>query len=281
MQWSVFEYIYYERFSLMQSLKTSIIEHLSELKDEHCLNGLKIEFETEFLNAENVCFIKELKNTLGLPLVVKIGGCGCVNDICSAKELGADGIIAPMIESGYALRKFVSTVEDIYNCQISGVDLLINIETEKGVQNLGEILSDKKAEFLKGIIFGRNDFARSTGLKQSDVESEDVFNAVFDVCEKLINNPKELIIGGNVSLESIENLKKIPRSLLKKFETRKIVFDAALLDDEKSAERAILKAIDFELLWLEYKLISNPNETDKNRLEFLRNKKIKQKICSF
>ncbi len=265
----------------MQSLKTSIIEHLSELKDEHRLDGLKIEFETEFLNAENVCFIKELKNTLALPLIVKIGGCGCVNDICSAKELGADGIIAPMIESAYALSKFVSTVEDIYNRQMTGVDLLINIETEKGVQNLEEILNDKKAEFLKGIIFGRNDFARSIGLKQSDVEREEVFKAVSDLCAKLSDNSKELIIGGNVSVESIENLRKIPRPLLKKFETRKIIFNAELLDDEKSAEKAILKAIDFELLWLEYKLISNPNETDKIRLDFLREKKIRQEICSF
>ena len=40
-------------------------------------------------------------------MYVKIGGVEAVNDIYNCLELGIDGIIAPMVESKFGVKKFI------------------------------------------------------------------------------------------------------------------------------------------------------------------------------
>ena len=68
----------------------------------------------------------------------------------------------------------------------------------------------------------------------------------------------------------MENLKKIEKVFLSRFETRKIVFDSKSLYN-KEIERSLLDAVHFELLWLinkknYYKLIT---QEDDKRIEML------------
>jgi hypothetical protein len=62
----------------------------------------------------------------------------------------------------------------------------------------------------------------------------------------------ELVVGGGVSPDSIEPLRRVRSTLLNRFETRKVIFDAAVLDGDK-VERGLALAIEFELLWLKNK----------------------------
>ena len=55
-----------------------------------------------------------LKHSQEENLNIKIGGCEAINDIIFCKSLRPKSIVAPMVESQYALRKFVETV----NCEV-------------------------------------------------------------------------------------------------------------------------------------------------------------------
>ena len=66
--------------------------------------------------------------------------------------------------------------------------------------------------------------------------------------------------GGGVAKESLPFFKRLPKGLLDRYETRKVIFQCpeAL---SPNADKGILKAVGFELLWLKnkrdfYKIIS-------------------------
>ena len=62
----------------------------------------------------------------------------------------------------------------------------------------------------------------------------------------------DLVVGGAISTASIEVLKIIKNIHLNRFETRKIVFNAEACDTE-DIEEGLLRAVEFELLWLKNK----------------------------
>ena len=66
----------------------------------------------------------------------------------------------------------------------------------------------------------------------------------------------DLIVGGAVSYDARENLRKFKSIHLSRFETRKIIFDSNSLDN-KNLEQALKDAVHFELLWL---LIKNTTQ---------------------
>ena len=85
---------------------------------------------------------------------VKIGGCEAKNDIFFCKKISTDSIVAPMIESEYALKKFI---------QCAGKNkknkLLVNLETNLSLVNLSKILNSNAFKLLDGIVIGRSDLA--------------------------------------------------------------------------------------------------------------------------
>ena len=103
---------------------------LYELKNNYNAAGLKAEFESEGASYEEVEELKQLSLQSGLPLTLKIGGCGALRDMINAKKIGVNAIVAPMIESKYALNKFIQTYRTVY--KEFNIDLYINIETETG-----------------------------------------------------------------------------------------------------------------------------------------------------
>ncbi|MFA7675485.1 MAG: citrate lyase beta subunit, partial [Endomicrobiia bacterium] len=63
----------------------------------------------------------------------------------------------------------------------------------------------------------------------------------------------ECCLGGGVSAEAVDFMKKLPEASLDKYETRKIVFNAQKAFEDKDIEKGILKAVGFELMWLKNK----------------------------
>ena len=223
---------------------------LENLKQNFHAIGLKAEFESEGATYEEVLALKKLSD---LPLSLKIGGCGALRDIQEAKKIGVSSIVAPMIESKYALNKFIETVRKVYS-EDEEINLYINIETITGFKAINEIINDKDFCYVKGVVLGRNDLAESMGI--NDVEDNRIFEIAEEISKKI--KDKEFVIGGKITEKSLSFIKKLP---ITKFETRKIILD-------KNANiESINKAIEFEILWIKNKNIKSME--DYKRLENL------------
>lgn len=234
-------------------MENKLINILKDLKENHNIISVKAEFEDEGTKIEEAFLLKEIAHKAGLELTIKIGGCGSLRDIFDVKTIGVTSIVSPMIESPYALKKFIETVNLVFiEQELKKINLYINIETITGYKHLEEILSLEHSKSLKGIVFGRFDMLNSMELKDKTVDCEEIFKLAQDIAQKAKKYSKEFIIGGNVSINSIDFFKRIEKNQLNKFETRKIIFDSKEIYS-KIANEGILKAIDFEISWLKYK----------------------------
>ena len=120
------------------------------------------------------------------------------------------------------------------------------------------------------MVFGRSDYAASISAK-SGTDSDFVFEAAEKVARKALATGKELIAGGNVTALSLPFFKKLQTTHLSGFETRKIIFSAPEALALPDIEAGILKAAEFELLWLKNKC-ENTNSLstpDKNRIKMI------------
>ena len=108
----------------MSNLELKIKNILADLRTNHNVAGLKSEFETEGATYEETKYLADMAKSAGLNFTVKVGGCGAVNDIRIAKEFGVDTLVAPMIESAYALKKFVDAVKIVFLSEIISLVLV-------------------------------------------------------------------------------------------------------------------------------------------------------------
>lgn len=156
------------------------------------------------------------------------------------------------IESPFALQKFVEASQCVFsNEELNNINLFANIESICAFDNLNAIIKSDSAKYIKGIVMGRTDMAHSLGLNCSDVNSEKIFELAETIASKTKEQKKEFIIGGGISPASIIFLKRLNVDL-DKFETRKIVFDSKIINED-SCKDGIKKAIDFEIMWLKNK----------------------------
>src|SRR5512136_732360 len=95
----------------MNSLERKMVEVLADLRENHGVNGVKAEFEAEGTRLEEAMRLKEVVSAAGIGLTIKIGGCEALRDMYECRVLGVERIVAPMIESSYALHKYVGAVK--------------------------------------------------------------------------------------------------------------------------------------------------------------------------
>ncbi len=258
----------------MNNFENQIIETLIDLKENYYASAVKSEFETEGASFEETLFLKSLADKASLDFSIKIGGCGAVKELFEAKNIAAKNIIAPMIETPYALQKFHQSINTVFNeFEQKNTNFFINIETITGFRNFDEIINSEYFDIISGIVLGRLDMSYSIGLSRNDVNSNPLFNVAKSIISKLKSSQKKLIIGGGVSTSSIPFFKNLePFSA---FETRKIIFNSDILKTDKT-ELAIKKAIEFELLWLNNK---KNNKTASN--EDLKRISMLEQNCEF
>ena len=85
---------------------------LTELKERHNVIGVKAEFEAEGTRQEEAMRLKEVSLKAGLGMTLKIGGCEAIRDMFEASDLGVEHLVAPMVETPYALKKYPRRSED-------------------------------------------------------------------------------------------------------------------------------------------------------------------------
>jgi len=215
--------------------------NLKLLKQSHGCVGLKAEFEAEGSSYRDLVLLRMLTLRAQMPLHVKIGGCEAIRDIHDCLELAVDGIIAPMIETPFAANKFMSAIEQVGIP--AQVKLAINVETRVSISNLSSIL-DVVENKVTNVTVGRSDLSRSMDLGEKAQDRIEVMEQVWKCTEMCSERRIEVVVGGGVTARGVELIKQDARSkLIKRVETRKIMFDLDQLRDPKFSMSA---ALDFE-----------------------------------
>ncbi|MGE3759993.1 MAG: aldolase/citrate lyase family protein [Pseudobdellovibrionaceae bacterium] len=236
----------------MNLMERKMVDCLKDLRDNHSVIGVKMEFEAEGTRLEEAMRLKEVSMSAGLTLTTKVGGCEAVKDMFDAGALGTRYLVGPMVESPYALKKFIQATRIAFPHDLHAeMDFYINLETITAVKNFDEMLEIPEAKELDGIVLGRVDLTGSMNLDRASVNSPEVLDICLSMAAKAKAKGKKVIVGGAVSVHSMNFFKAFPPGHIDKFETRKIVFGCP--EALKNTEAAFLKAVEFELMWLKNK----------------------------
>ena len=157
----------------------SIFKSLKILK-KLGIKTVKKSFEDEGSTFEEIQMVRNLTSKLGMNLNVKIGGCEAKSDIIKCQNINVDGIVAPMIETSFAFKKFIQASSKVEN-----LSLFINIESKTGLLNLKNILSMSNISFLKGIVIGRSDLVSSFGYSSDYVNSENIIKKISEALKSI------------------------------------------------------------------------------------------------
>ena len=258
----------------MNEREMRMVEILSDLKANHHVFGVKAEFEAEGTRLEEALRLKEIVTRSGLDLAIKIGGCEALKDMYDARSIGVNKIVAPMIESEYALKKYLMSVKKAFpEFERKNTKFLINVETIQGVRNFDKMLDADFIDELDGIVIGRVDLTGSLNMDRDDINDEKVFEIVNDLFTKAKTKNLICAIGGGVAKESLPFFKRLPEGTPDYYETRKVLFKCPGALDENAPE-GILKAVGFELMWLKNKrdFYGGIYKEDEQRIEMLENR---------
>ncbi len=254
----------------MNSAEIRMLDMLDRLRDRFGAVALKAEFEAEGTRPHELQRLTDLARRAGLRVALKIGGCEAVSDLLASRVFGVDYIIAPMIETPYALSKFIAAKEKTYGPRPQGTSFLFNLETATTLRNFPEMLP-MAARGTDGIVFGRVDFTQSQGLSRAAINDRVITDAVLEVARGCADNDLEFVVGGGISVDATDALREFRSVRLDRFETGKIVFDGRMAD-QYDLRLAIEAAATFELAWLENKrdIYQEMAAEDQSRIEMMR-----------
>ena len=85
---------------------------------------------------DELIMLNEVVFRADVDLFIKIGGCEAVRDLDQCKLLGASGIMAPMIETPFAMQKFVNAAQKVYKGFFSAISTVTRLLTFGLMSNL-------------------------------------------------------------------------------------------------------------------------------------------------
>ena len=203
---------------------------------------VKGEFEAEGLTREEVASEAIYAARFGLDYLVKISGCEALSDINYISQIGIQSLVCPMIESQFAMKKYMKSIED-YDFSSIGV----TIETVTAVSSIHQILL--AGTELTEVTVGRSDLAASMNIQ--DVECMEVIDLVVKVCAVAKSKGLRTAMGGTISQKTLNTLVQRDDlcAVLDYVETRKLVVSV----DMFRTQGVLKQLIDFELDLLERK----------------------------
>jgi hypothetical protein len=235
----------------MNTYERKMCELLRTGRERHGVVAIKAEFEAEGTRTDELLRLLEIAHRSGVDIALKVGGCEAIRDLLEAKQFGVRYIIAPMVETPYALSKYIQATSKVFSDDENDeVDFLFNLETITAYEHLHELISIASGSpGCHGMVFGRVDFSGSLGLGRQGIESQEVTSRAEIAAAACKNAGLDFVVGGAVSIDALDNLKRFNSVHLTRFETRKVVFEAEALNRD-ALEEALKDAVHFELLWL-------------------------------
>lgn len=230
----------------MFGIEQKLFEELVRLKEEFGLKGIKAEFEAEGSSFRDLVRLRRITDKLDVPLFLKIGGVEALRDIKDSLEIGVDGLIAPMVESPFGLKKFDDAVSSIYKNK--SVHRSINIETHGAVCQVDDILGFAKGR-IENVTVGRTDLSSSYFDPDVKPDSEFIFGLLADLGKKISDAGLTMTVGGSVSKKSVELFRRDEKKwqeLIFRLETRKVILPL----DMMLKKNAIEEALRFEELYI-------------------------------
>lgn len=252
---------------MLRTVRPTATLHVTvkKLKNKYSCVGIKTSFEDEGANSMDIVKLRSLASECGIKLAIKIGGCEAKTDIRTAVDLCADSLVGPMIESKYALEKYVNATKHL------DITRGVNLETHTALNNIDQLLSVQGIDYF---VIGRVDLIGSMGQSRDDIESEDNQYIIERALSKIKNTNKTAYMGGALSKDTKTFVKKMySKGLLDYIETRFIIMklNSELFD---VWDEAIQTSHEFELKWTQYlterALLLNNNLS--NRLNLIKSR---------
>jgi 4-hydroxy-2-oxoheptanedioate aldolase len=202
-----------------------------------CLKG---EFEAEALPRDTLAAEVIFATRHGVDYLVKIGGCEAKADIRFLHQIGVRQVVAPMIESGFAMQKYMGMLpEDAFD------HIGVTVETRNAVERIEELLD--AGTKLTEVTVGRSDLTASFGGQ--GVECDQTIDMVKRVARAAAKRGLPTTMGGTISAETralLEQDREL-RDLVAAVETRKCVMhterflEDGALADAFAVENALLE----------------------------------------
>jgi len=227
-------------------LERQLADQLSRLRQEYDLQGIKAEFEAEGSSFRDLMRLRRLTDKANIRLFLKLGGVEGLRDIKDSLEIGVDGLIAPMVESPFGVKKFVDAVDSIYKEKT--VHRSINVETKGAVEQIDEILNFAKGK-VDNVTVGRTDLCASYFDPAIQPDSDFIFTLLEELGNKIATAGMTMTVGGSISQNSVElflNHQAKWQELIWQFETRKVLMPSKMM----LKPNAIEEAFRFEELYI-------------------------------
>jgi len=195
-------------------------------------SSLKGEFEAEGLGRDDIAAESLFAARNGLDYLVKIGGCEAKADINYLVSLGITSLVAPMIETPFAMEKYMESLPDDGFNHVS-----VTIETITAVNNIAEIID--AGTKLTEVTIGRTDLTAS--YRGPGVDSVETMDMVRKVARLAKQKNLKVTMGGSINKATRTFLLNDPeiKDLLDYVETRKVVMPIQKFLDEDALTNAL------------------------------------------
>ncbi|NET03351.1 MAG: hypothetical protein F6K16_01155 [Symploca sp. SIO2B6] len=252
--------------ALTASVLTDLNQMIDQLYTSHGLVMFKAGSEWEDMNLEEIVYLKQL-GTYDIPVLMKVGGVEARTEMRQLLDIGVEIFLAPMVESEFALQKFVTITKEVCQEHHREARLAMMIESIQTYNNLESIINSPYFDELEMVVLGRWDLANSMGTQNVDAQE------VKEVCKKIVDavlaKGKSISVGGFVNPRTALSVKNELRA--SQLNTINFLLDISKCVDLSQAVELMLQA---EMTYYQNLKIIYPQRSDfyQSRVEITKKK---------